>query len=248
MIKISLPNSIIGEMFTHDHESDATLVLNHEMFVVEFLMKNLKSDSNFIDIGAYQGNFTLVASKKIKTGMIYSFEPCISSYEILRINVELHKLTNVKTFNMVVCDKTGSTTIYWRPGAQCISRIFDIPTDNNEYFPNDVLSTSLDDVHNLFKYKMATIDCIKVDIEGAEIELFRGAKKFFDRNKQCKVILELHSSNIRQRTDANLDKFLDFLQDTFDFYNFDMKKWDKHMIDNLYMPSIGGANIVLVPK
>lgn len=248
MIKISMPNSIIGEMFTHDHENNAAVVFNHEIFVVEFLMKNLESDSNFIDIGAYQGNFTLIASKKIKTGMIYSFEPCISSYEILRKNVELHNLTNVKTFNMVVCDKTGNTNIYWRPGAQCVSRIFDISTDNNEYFHNNVLSTSLDDVHNLFKDKTAAIDCIKVDIEGAEVELFRGAKKFFDRNTQCKVILELHPSNIRQRNDSNLGKFLDSLRDMFDFHNFDMKKMDKHMIGNLYITPISDVNIVLVPK
>lgn len=247
MKKISKPDSIIGEMFVHDHE-DAT-AFNHENFVAKFLMENLKSNSNFIDIGAYQGYFSLMASKKIKTGMIYSFEPCISSYDILKRNIELHNLTNVKIFNMIICDKIGAANIYWRPGAQCISRIFDIPTDNNEYFHNHVLSTSLDDLlYDLYKERIMAIDCIKIDIEGAEVELFKGATKFFERNKQCKVILELHCSNIRARDNVSTDKFLDYLQDTFDFYDFDMKKLDKYNIERLYIPSNLTDHIVIIPK
>lgn len=240
MIKLSLPNSIIGEMFTHDHEN-AAVVSDYEMFVVEFLMKNLKSDSNFMDIGAYQGYFSLIASKKIKTGMIYSFEPCISSYEILKRNVELHNLTNVKTFNMAISDKRSNTKLYWRPGAQCVSRIYDLPMDNNFNFTEIIPTMSLDNFSG-------SIDYIKIDIEGAEVELFLGAKNFFSRNKQCKVVLELHSMYIRARNDVNLDRFLDSLQDIFDFYDFNMNKYSQDEINKLYLPSSGGVHLVLTPK
>lgn len=243
-----MPNSIIGEMFVHDHEyGAANIVSNHEMFVVNFLLENLKDDSNFVDIGAYQGYFSLIASKKIKTGTIYSFEPCIGSYDILKRNVDLHNLANVKIFNMIISEKTNSSKIYWRPGAECISRIFDIPTDNNAYFSDNILSTSLDEIlDNHFKDK--TIDCIKIDIEGAEVELFQGSKKFFNRNKRCKVILELHCMNIRHRNNVSIDKFLHYLEDIFDFYDFDMKKMSKQTIGELYLPSTSGKHLILVPK
>lgn len=243
MIKISIPNSIIGEMYVHDQEgSDAFNVGNHELGVVKFLTEHLKNDSNFVDLGAYQGYFTLIASKMIKTGTIYSFEPCVGSYEILRKNIELHNLTNVKAFNMAISHRVGDTVLQWRYGAECVSRIFDIPSDNNEYHLDTIPCTCLDDY-----FKDETIDCMKIDIEGAEIELFEGAKKFFDRNKQCKVILELHSSNIRHR-DINYDMFINSLLDRFDFYDYYMNKGSQNEIDKLYLPSYDGGFWVLLPK
>lgn len=242
MIKLSLPNSIIGDMFVHDHEGLAAgVIANHEMTIVNFLMKHLKSDSNFIDIGAYEGYFTLVASKKIKTGSIYSFEPCKGSYEILRRNVELHNLTNVKTFNMAISDNTSNSKFYWRPGAQCVSRIYDFPLDNNFNFTEIISTMSLND----FK---EPIDYMKIDIEGAEVELFGGSKDFFNRNKQCKIILELHAMNIKQRYDVNLDKFLDLLQDMFNIYGFGMDKYSQDLIDEFYLPTFGSGHVILMSK
>lgn len=243
MIKLSLPDSVIGEMYVHDHEDgSAHIASNHEMFIVNFLTKYLKSNSNFVDLGAYQGYFSLIASKMIDAGTIYSFEPCVGSYKILQKNIELHDLTNVKTYNMAMSDRTGNTILQWRRGAECVGRIFDIPADSNECHLDTIQCTCLDDF-----FKDEIIDCIKIDIEGAEVELFEGAKEFFNRNKQCKVILELHSMNIRHRN-TNYNEFVSSLLDMFNFYNFNMDKYSKDEINKLYLPSYSGGHLVLVSK
>lgn len=244
-------------MYVHDHEASPDGKFDHEMSTICFLMKNLKSDSNFMDIGAYQGYFSLIAAQKIKTGTIYTFEPCVSSYEIVKKNVELHNLTNVKVFNMAICDKVGRANIYWRPYAQCISRIFDIPSDDNTYYPDNVPTISLDSIvdnntdreSNIINCN--NIDCIKIDIEGAEVELLKGATRFFKRNKQCKIMLELHCSNIRERGDVNIDEFAKTIGDMFDFYNYETDQRimaDTEAIRNCLNTSKGFLHYFLVPK
>lgn len=259
MIKLSKPDSLlVKDMYVHDHEASQGGKFDHEMSTICFLMKNLKSDSNFMDIGAYQGYFSLIAAQKIKTGMIYAFEPCISSCEIVKKNVELHNLTNVKVFNMIVCDKVGRANIYWRPQAQCISRIFDISGDDNTYYPDNVPTISLDSLvsddntdreGNIINGN--NIDCIKIDIEGAEVELLRGSTRFFKKNKQCKVMLELHCNNIRERGDVNIDTFAKTIEEMFDFYNYETGQRimvDVESIRNCLNVSKGFLHYFLVPK
>ncbi len=256
MIKLSKPDSLlVKEMYVHDHEANQGGKFDTEMSTICFLMKHLKSDSNFMDIGAYEGYFSLIASHKIKTGMIYTFEPCVSSYEIVKKNVELHNLINVKVFNMSVCDKVGRANIYWRPQAQCISRIFNIPSDNNTYYPDNVPTISLDslvvddDANNIIGNR--SIDCMKIDIEGAEVELFNGATKFFKKNNHCKVMLELHCNNIRERGDVNIDVFLKTIGNMFDFYDYEADKritMDIEVIRKCLNLSNGVLHYALIPK
>jgi len=259
MIKLSKPNSfLVKEMYVHDHEANQDGKFDTEMSTICFLMKHLKSDSNFMDIGAYEGYFSLIASHIIKTGMIYTFEPCISSYDIIKRNVELYNLKNVNVFNMAICDKVGSTNIYWRPQAQCISRIFDIPSDNNTYYPDNVPTISLDSLvsddnanikNNIIGNR--SIDCMKIDIEGAEVELFNGATKFFKKNNYCKVMLEIHCNNIRERKDVNIEAFLKTIENMFDFYDYEADKrniMDTEAIRKCMNVSKGTIHYALIPK
>ncbi len=262
MIKLSKPDStLIKEMYVHDHEAMLGGTFDNEMSTMCCLWKTLKSDSNFMDIGAYEGYFSLFASHKIKTGMIYTFEPCIGSYEIVKKNVELHNLTNVNVFNMAICDKVGSTNIYWRPQAQCISRIFDLPSDNNPYYSDNIPTITLDslviDENSKIKNNIIgnrSIDLIKIDIEGAEVELFNGATKFFKKNNNCIVALELHCNNIRERSERgyiNIDTFLKTIENMFDLYNYEVHKRiiiDTESMRKCIKVSKGILHYYLIPK
>lgn len=230
---------MIGDMYIHDHEAGSEIIIaNHELFIVDFLMKNVKDDSNFMDIGGYEGYYTLLMGKKINKGTIYTFEPCAGSYEIIKKNVDMHSLNNVKLYHVAIGNKRSNIILYWRPGAQCVSRTFDLSIDNNFVFSENIPTVCLDD----FDEK---IDLIKIDIEGAEVELFQGAKKFFSRNKDCKVVLELHCSNIKARSNVILETFVNYLRNRFNLYNFDMIKMDENVINK--MMTYGG-HLVLLPK
>lgn len=244
MIKISVPNSMTGDMYMHDHEAgDETGIANHELFIVDFFMKNVKEDSNFMDIGGYEGYYTILLGKKIKKGTIYTFEPCVGSYEIIKKNIEIHGLDNVRLYHAAVSNKKSNIILDWRPGAQCVSRTYNFPpgVDNNTLYFENVPSVCLDDFDD-------KIDLIKIDIEGGEVELFQGAKKFFSRNKDCKVVLELHCCNIRNRGDINLDAFVKSIGEMFDFYNFGMTKIDMKEVRECLNTHGGAAHYILIPR
>jgi FkbM family methyltransferase len=241
--------STIGDMYVYDHEIEAEKeIANYEIFVVNFLMNNAKEDSNFMDIGGYEGYYTLLLGKKIKKGTIYTFEPHFASYDIIKKNIEIHGLNNVKLYHIAMSDKSSNTVLYWRPGAQCVNRIYDFPpgTDNNTFYFEHVSTICLDDLVDDFGRELK-IDLMKIDIEGGEVELFRGSRKFFNRNKDCKIVLELHCCNIRNRG-INLDNFTKDIGDMFDFCDFSMNKLDMKDIRKCLDTSGGNLHYVIVPR
>lgn len=250
----------IGDMYVYDHETDAEREMpGYEIFVVNFLMDNAKEDSIFLDIGGYEGYYTLLLGQKIKTGKIYTFEPYSESYEIIKNNIEIHGLNNVvKLYHAGVSDRTSETILYWRPGAQCVNRTYEFPpgVDNNTFYSERIPTICLDDLGDFVggdfvggneKGKEIKVDLMKIDIEGGEVELFRGGRSFFNRNKDCKIALELHCCSIRNRG-INIDKFVNEISDMFDFYNFINEKVDMELVRNCLNTSGGNLHYIIVPK
>lgn len=59
----------------------------YENKILNVLKKNLKANYIFFDIGAHIGYYSLILSRYLKNGMIYSFEPNSMNYELLSENV-----------------------------------------------------------------------------------------------------------------------------------------------------------------
>ena len=75
-----------------------------EIRLTKFLIKNLKTDETFIDIGAHVGFFSLLASKLIgKNGLVFSFEPTQKTFQLLKANTAFYK--NILTFNLAMSDE-----------------------------------------------------------------------------------------------------------------------------------------------
>ncbi len=237
-------NNHIKEMWVHDQELNlGHQVGNHECFNVDFLTNNLKTDSVFLDIGGYEGYFSLIAANIIKTGKIITFEPTPTSHAIIKKNIELYNIKNIELMHGAISNRSGKTEVMWRQAAECVGRIFDNPADHNRMERQMVDTYCLDD---LFGH----VDVIKMDIEGAEVEAFEGSKNFFKRNPQCLVMLELHCIYIRPRTDKSLDQFMDYLWNNF-YISTNIAggltaPLTKEQYDSIR--STGGANIVLISK
>lgn len=64
-------------------------------------------DHIILDIGAHIGTFSLLAATKVPKGIVYAVEACKESYNYLRINIRLNKLTNVRPSFLALGDKKG---------------------------------------------------------------------------------------------------------------------------------------------
>lgn len=132
----------------------------------------IKSGNIVFDVGANIGIYSLLASKSLgKDGQIYSFEPSETAFERLNINVNLNNFKNIITIKEGVSDITGECSFYVCEddaynsiGSQPMKsplRSITIPT------------TTIDDF--VIKHNIKNVNIIKVDTEGAEYLVFKGA-------------------------------------------------------------------------
>mgnify|MGYP001168166751 FL=1 len=161
----------------------------------------IKKNNTVIDIGAHIGYFTIYAAKNAYQGIIYSIEPYRESFEILKKNLKLNNLTNVKPFHAAISKATAQVTLYIDKNNQIGNSIFrtDETTESEK-----VDSFSLGDF--VKKNKIEKIDFLKIDCEGAEFEILLNLDKELMKNIN-RISAEVHENS---NTDS-IDKLVDFL-------------------------------------
>ena len=119
-----------------------------------------------IDGGANTGFFTCVLSRLVgETGRVLAYEPDYMNVEKLNANLEANGITNVKIDSRPLWEKEESVTLYLAKDTGFSSLA---PTGVEEQF-------------NVSPYNSVCLDCsdsprlIKLDIEGAEERVLRGA-------------------------------------------------------------------------
>lgn len=147
------------------------------------IKKLLNPGDVFIDIGAYiDGWYTIIASKEVgKNGHVYSIEPM--HHRLLEDNVKLNKLNNVTISKVAISDKNGVAAFYDHNEA---SSLINFPV--KPLHTTKVKTMALDSY--VSKYKIKRIDLIKIDVEGAEMKVFKGATKTLKSKNAPKLLVE----------------------------------------------------------
>ena len=137
-----------------------------------------KSDSVVVDIGANIGNHTLFYANELHAGKIISFEAVENTFQILKINVEVNRLQDrVTIFNYGLSDKSGKATI----------RHFDAENMGDTDLQVGVGNIML---KPLDEFDLQKIDFIKIDVEGMESQVLKGAVKTI---KRCRPFIVVES-------------------------------------------------------
>ena len=162
----------------------------------------IKKNDIVIDIGAHIGYFTTYAANNANNGTVYSIEPYKESFEILKKNLELNSLTNVKLFHGAISKVTEQITLYIDRNNEIGNCIFktDKTTESEK-----VDSFSLKDF--IKNNKIEKIDFLKIDCEGAEFEIILNFDKELMK-KIDKISAEIHENN----NTKSLDELVDFLR------------------------------------
>ncbi len=136
-----------------------------------YLEKVLSPGKVFIDVGANFGVYTLVASKLVGTsGRVIAFEPTAQSFAILRQNIALNHFANVRAFQFALAQRRGKAWLYhgWDPVGNSLGKD---PLCGNE--GEEVQTEALDKL--LEEKGIDRVHAIKIDVEGAEELVLRGA-------------------------------------------------------------------------
>lgn len=127
-----------------------------------------------IDGGAYQGVFTLVASKLVgDEGKVIALEPDTETFQKLLSNIELNNITNVIPVKKGLWSKK-SVLKFSNTHKDDASLFFDENDMGAKSNVNHISVVSIDDLLNYLNINK--VNFIKLDVEGAEIEVIKGSK------------------------------------------------------------------------
>jgi len=159
------------------------------------------------DIGAYIGIYTLYAAKRVGLdGFVVSFEPNPLAFRWLLNNTALNDVRNVKALPFALGDRNGKVVLYVAVeniGASSLIANHITHNPSGRYTIVNtftVLMTKLDYVieksNQVIGKAVTHIDLVKIDVEGYEMYVLRGAEKSLGRGILERFVIEVHKDQV----------------------------------------------------
>jgi len=161
-----------------------------EIFEMLRVIPKRKYERCIWDIGAHIGLFSIQVSGMFDK--VVAFEPNRENYIYLKENIEKNKIGNINTLNIAVGNKDGESVMFTdpRPG----SGIHSLSKDEILKKEEKVEIMTIDSLVKLYD----TPDLIKIDVEGAELDIMKGARKTLV-DKNIDWLIEVHSKRTGKR-------------------------------------------------
>ena len=157
--------------------------------VQQVLTERLKPGMVFYDLGANIGFFSLLAARLVGvTGNVFCFEPDPEIASRLRRNIESNGFKNVTVFEAGIWSANGPVNFVSSDVSSPDHGVGKFLSDNEGPNGTPTQCFALDE----FIRNAPPPDVIKCDVEGAEVEVFRGAEHLL-ASRHPLILCELHS-------------------------------------------------------
>ncbi len=155
----------------------------------------------FFDVGANIGEYSANLANIFSNSNIYSFEPNINTFNILRKNVE--PLKTIIPINIGLSDtKKGSEIFIYLSdlNSQHASLYKEVFSDLHKDKNITSLKIELDSLDDFcIKNNINKIDFLKIDTEGHEFDVLKGSIKMINKGKIKIIQFEFNEMNIISR-------------------------------------------------
>lgn len=151
----------------------------------------VKSGFTCIDAGAHMGYYTLITAKLVgPTGRVLAFEPNPRLVDLLRRSVQINGFTRdvVEVHQFALGDRNGAVELSFEVGQFGGGNIF--ATEANRRARNQVVANV--DIRRLDDFEIDTSKplFIKLDTEGAEYLIMKGAEKLLREISDVIIMME----------------------------------------------------------
>jgi len=175
----------------------------YEPEVSSYIIGNLKLGEIFMDIGANNGYYSILAADLVgPNGKVISIEPNPDVLQRLLYNVKFNNLSNVVTLNVALSDHDGKAMLYLNKNSEDGLASLAKGEQNQP-----LCEVELKRFDHLFMNEKISI--VKMDVEGSEIDIIKGMENYLKSHKKIKIIMEWHVS-YRNEND------FDYLYNLFD--------------------------------
>jgi FkbM family methyltransferase len=185
----------------------------------------LKEDSVVLDIGANFGSHTFHFATTCYKGAVYAFEPQVQLFYMLCGSIALQNKKNIMPYLMAVGETHGTIEV----------PEFDYRAPNNfgGVGLKDGMPGTKVNVTTIDGFRFPKVDFIKIDVEGMEIDVLKGAVETI---KQCLPVISVEAD--RPDKTAEVWHFLESLG--YDVY------WHYPPLGEIW-PGVCSCNFLAVP-
>jgi FkbM family methyltransferase len=178
-----------------------------------------------VDIGANIGRYTIIGSKRVGTqGKVVAIEAHPGNFEMLNRNIKLNQLTNVIPLNYAAYSKETKIRLYV-PDEESGYTIYHTLMERTGKKFVEVNANTLDYLLQLNQIRQEQVKWIKIDVEGAELDVLKGSTNVLSKSKDIALLIEVHGP-------ANYRPVVEFLN-LYDFkieFEKSHDSGDKHII------------------
>lgn len=185
----------IGALNGFDHESNGELY-----FIEKVLPTVLQQQTNpvFFDVGANVGDYSIALRRNFAVAKILAFEPVESTFNILKSNTINHQIS---IYNLGLSDSAGTGVLY-NTVTDTNNQIASVYKDVfAEVFNNDSelqpVNFQMDTIDAFCgRNSIDRIDFLKIDVEGHELFVLKGAKNAILNGRIRVIQLEFNTHNL----------------------------------------------------
>ena len=165
----------------------------------------IKPGMVIVDVGAHVGYYSLLAARLVgPTGKVYSFEPDPDNHSLLLKNIEYNGYHNIRAVNYAISNRLGSATLYNTALDSGRHSIYQhgLPQRGTVTVDTTPMDTFLEGEG------WPRIGLVKIDVEGAELDVLMGMEQLIGRSPEINLIVEFNP-RLLEDAGVNPSEFLD---------------------------------------
>jgi len=164
-----------------------------EQAELRFLRAEAFGTGVFIDVGANLGVVSLLLAERLRDRQVYALEPNPTTFQALQKNIARNNAINIVAIQAAVSDIDGTISFDADPVRRGTASI----TTGQLSHTQDVRSITLDTL--LRKERIDDVALLKVDVEGFETVVFKGARETLHSVRPKMILFEVCPKITRMR-------------------------------------------------
>ena len=153
----------------------------------QLIARQVRPGTIFYDVGANVGFYSLQASELVGSGRVFAFEPAPRNLSYLEKHLELNHAANVEVLAIAISDQNGTSSFETEESGFMVH----LSGEGSIAVPTATLDSLVEEGIVL------PPDCVKMDIEGAELLALRGGSRTFQRFRPT-ILLATHSRKLKE--------------------------------------------------
>lgn len=172
----------------------------HELNSTNEVKKIIKPGMRILEIGANIGYYALIETTLAgKNGFLYAFEPSPFNFSLLKKNLEINNIKNTELYQKAIGAKNTTSKFYVADKSNLSSFIKRF--DMDMYKNGSIIDMEMITLEKFLEDK-EQIDFIRMDVEGYENEVLKGAQNILKINPPKHFFIEIHSELLHKKNNS----------------------------------------------